>query len=99
MAISELDRRASKLEDSMDGLKRQKAAEEHQAWRESNSERLKWEMFLRNHGPESIDWTEDSIEKCPDEKEDIKAGIACREMLQKVLAKYKGHVVAMRQWT
>jgi hypothetical protein len=52
MAISELDRRASKLEDSMDGLKRQKAAEERQAWRESNSERLKWEMFLRNHGPE-----------------------------------------------
>ena len=93
MAISELGRRASKLEDSMDGLKRQKAAEERQAWRESNSERLKWKMSLRNHGPESIDWTEDSIEKYPDEKEDIKAGIACREMLQKVLAKYKGHVV------
>jgi hypothetical protein len=93
MAISELDRRASKLEDSMDGLKRQRAAEERQAWREANSERLKWEMFLRNHGPESIDWTEESIEKYPDEKEDIKAGIAYREMLQKVLAKYKDHVV------
>jgi hypothetical protein len=93
MAISGLDRRASKLEDSMDGLKRQKEADERKAWREANSERLKWEMFLRNHGPESIDWTDDCIEKYPDEKEDIKAGIACREMLRRVLAKYKGHVV------
>jgi antitoxin component HigA of HigAB toxin-antitoxin module len=93
MALSGLDRRASKLEDSMDGLKRQKEADERKAWREANSERLKWEMFLRNHGPESIDWTEEYIEKYPDEKEDLEAGIACREMIQRVLAKYKGHVV------
>ena len=93
MAISGLDRRASKLEDSMDGIRRQKGADERKAWREANSERLKWEMFLRNYGPESIDWTDDCIEKYPDEKEDIKAGIACREMLRRVLAKYKGHVV------
>jgi hypothetical protein len=70
-----------------------KEADERKSWREENSERLRWEMFLRNHGPESIDWTEESIEKYPDEKEDIEAGIACREMLQRVLAKYKGHVV------
>jgi hypothetical protein len=47
MAISGLDRRASKLEDSMDGIRRQKEADERKAWREANSERLKWEMFLR----------------------------------------------------
>lgn len=93
MAINGLDRRASKLEDSMESLRQQKAAEERKAWREANFERLKWEMFLRNHGPESIDWTDESIEKYPDEKEDIEAGIACREMLQRVLAKYQGHVV------
>jgi hypothetical protein len=93
MAITGLDRRASKLEDSMDHLRRQKEAEERKAWREANSERLKWEMFLRNHGPESIDYSEEDIEKYPDEKEEIRAAIACREMLQRVLAKYKGHVV------
>ena len=74
MALSGLDRRASKLEDSMEGLKRQKEADERKAWREANFERLKWEMFLRNHGPESIEWTEESIEKYPNEKEDIEAG-------------------------
>ena len=93
MAITGLDRRASKLEDSMDHLRRQKEAEERKAWREANSERLKWEMFLRNHGPVSIEYSEEDLEKYPDEKEDIKAAIACREMHQKVLAKYKGHVV------
>ena len=93
MAISGLDRRASKLEDSMEGLRQQKATEERKAWREANSERLKWEMFLRNHGPVSIEYSEEDLEKYPDEKEDIKAAIACREMHQKVLAKYKSHIV------
>ena len=59
MAISGLDRRASKLEDSMDGIRRQKEADERKAWREANSERLQWEMFLRNHGPASIEYTEE----------------------------------------
>ena len=93
MAISGLDRRASKLEDSMESLRQQKVTEERKAWREANSERLKWEMFLRNHGPVSIEYSEEDLEKYPDEKEDIKAAIAYREMLRKVLAKYKGHVV------
>jgi len=93
MAISGLDRRASKLEDSMESLRQQKVTEERKAWREANSERLKWEMFLRNHGPVSIEYSEEDLEKYPDEKEDIKAAIACREMHQKVLAKYKGHIV------
>ena len=92
MAISGLDRRASKLEDSMDGIRRQKEADERKAWREANSERLEWEMFLRNHGPASIEYTEEDIEKYSD-KEEIRAAIACREMLQRVLAKYKGPVV------
>jgi hypothetical protein len=89
MAITNLDRRASKLEVSLSHLKRQKEADERKAWREANSERLQWEMFLRNHGPESIEWTEEDFEKYPDEKEEIEAGIACRKMLQRVLAKYK----------
>ncbi|MGD0953620.1 MAG: hypothetical protein ABR985_14725 [Methanotrichaceae archaeon] len=92
MAVSGLDRRATKLEDSMDGIRRQKAAEERKAWREANSERLQWEMFLRNHGPASIDYTEEDVEKYSD-KGEIRAAIACREILQRVLAKYKGHIV------
>jgi hypothetical protein len=92
MAISGLDRRASKLADSMDGIKRQKEADERKAWREDNSERIQWEMFLRNHGPTSIEYTDEDIEKYSD-KGEIRAAIACREMLQRVLAKYKGHIV------
>ena len=57
MAVTNLDRRASKLEDSMDGLRRQKEAEERAAWRRENSERLRFEMFLRHYGPgENFDW-------------------------------------------
>jgi hypothetical protein len=92
MAIANLDRRASRLEDSLESLKRQKATEERKAWREANSERLQWEMFLRNHGPTSIEYTEEDIEKY-DDKEEIRAAIAYREMSQRVLAKYDGWVV------
>jgi len=87
MAIAGLDRRASKLESSLDYVRQQKEAEERKAWREKNSERLSWEMFLRNHGPASISYTAEDIEK-HDDKEEIRAAIACREMLQKVLTKY-----------
>jgi hypothetical protein len=93
MAITNLDRRASKLEDFLEHLRLQKAEEEREAWREANSERLQWEMFIRNHGPESIEWTEKDLEKYPDEKGDIEAGMACRKMLHKVLAKYNGWIV------
>jgi len=95
MAMTSLDRRASKLEDSMDHLRRQKEAEERKAWREANSERLQWEMFLRVHGPDSIEYTEEDIEKAsdPDYKEEIKAEMACKKMLQRVLAKYDGWIV------
>jgi len=92
MAIAGLDRRASKLESSLDYVRRQKEAEERKAWREKNSERLHWEMFLRNHGPASISYTEEDIEKY-DDKEEIRAAIAYREMLQKVLTKYDGWIV------
>jgi|GEM_PF-1425522 len=91
MALSGLDRRASKLEDALVSLKEQKAAEERKAWREANSERLRWEMFLRNHGPESLDLTEETIaDYDDDDKEDARAAIAAREVLQKLLAKYDG---------
>jgi hypothetical protein len=95
MAITGLDRRASKLEDSMDHLRRQKEAEERNAWRQENSERLQWEMFLRVHGPDSIEVTEEDIEKAsdPENKEEIKAEVACKKMLQRVLAKYDGWIV------
>ncbi|MGD0953811.1 MAG: hypothetical protein ABR985_15720 [Methanotrichaceae archaeon] len=92
MAVSGLDRRASKLEDSMDGIRRQKEADERKAWREDNSERIQWEMFLRNHGPASIEYTDENIEKYSD-KGEIRTAIACREILQRVLAKYKDHIV------
>jgi hypothetical protein len=50
MAITNLFNRASKLEDSLEHLRLQKAKEDRDAWRQANSERLKWEMFLRVHG-------------------------------------------------
>jgi len=92
MAIAGLDRRASKLEDSMARLRQQKETEERKAWREANSERLMWEMFLRVHGPESVEVTEEDIEKTndPESKEEIKAELAYKKLIQKVLAHYKG---------
>jgi hypothetical protein len=92
MAIANLDNRASKLEESFEHLKKQKEIEERKAWREANSVRLHWEMFLRNHGPASIEFTDEDIDKYND-KGEIRAAIACREMLQKVLAKYDGWIV------
>ena len=63
MAIAGLDRRASKLEDSMARLRQQKETEERKAWREANSERLEREMFLRVHGPEAVEVTEEDSTK------------------------------------
>jgi len=90
MSLSGLDRRVSKLDDSMENLRKQKATEERAKWREENSDRLRWEMFLRVHGPASIDYTEESIKEYPDEAEDIKAALACKAMMERVLAKYDG---------
>ena len=91
MAIAGLDRRASKLEDSMARLRQQKETEERKAWREANSERLEWEMFLRVHGPEAVEVTEEDIGKTedPERKEEIKAELAYKKLIQKVLAHYK----------
>lgn len=92
MAIADLDRRASKLEDSMAQLRQQKDAEERAAWRRENSERLQWEMFLRVHGPESVEVTEKDLEEAkddPERQEEIKAELAFKRLSQKVLAKYK----------
>jgi hypothetical protein len=92
VAIANLDNRASKLEASFEHLRKQKETEERKAWREANSGRLHWEMFLRNHGPASIEFTDEDIDKYND-KGEIRAAIAYREMLQKVLAKYDGWIV------
>jgi len=91
MAITNLGRRASRLEDSLAYLRQQKEPEERKAWREANSERLQWEMFLRVHGPESVEVTEEDIEKTdyPERKEEIKAELAYRKLIQKVLPHYK----------
>ncbi len=95
MAITNLDRRASRLEDSLEHLRLQKAKEEREAWRQANSERLKWEMFLRVHGPESVEVTENDLEKTsdPDRKEEIKAELAFKKLCQQVLSHYDGWVV------
>jgi hypothetical protein len=77
MSIDRLDRRGH--------LKRQKEAEERQAWREKNSERLRWEMFLRSFGPEG-DF--DHLGETPENAED-EAAFAHREMLQRILKHYK----------
>ena len=91
MAITNLDRRTSKLEDSLAHLKQQREAEERKAWREANSARLQWEMFLRVHGPESEEITEEDLEKTdnPERKEEIKAQLAYKKLIPNVLAHYK----------
>ena len=72
-------------------LRQQKETEERKAWREANSERLEWEMFLRVHGPEAVEVTEEDIGKTedPERKEEIKAELAYKKLIQKVLAHYK----------
>jgi hypothetical protein len=82
MSIDRLDRRGH--------LKRQKEAEERQAWREENSERLRWEMFLRSFGPEG-DF--DHLGETPENAED-EAAFAHREILQRILKHYKEDGIA-----
>jgi hypothetical protein len=72
----------------MDSRRSQKASEKRKAWREANSERIRWEMFLRNYGPDSFDWLKEKPESAEDE-----AAFAHREMLQRVLNHFKGHIV------
>jgi len=76
MSIDRLDRRGR--------LKRPTDAVEIQAWREKNSERLRWEMFLRNFGPEG-DF--DHLGEAPKNAEE-EAAFAHREMLQRILKHY-----------
>ena len=70
--------------DSRDHLKLQKEAEERQAWRVKNSEHLRWEMFLRNFGPEG-DFVH--LDETPRNEEEV-AAFAHREMLQSILKYY-----------
>ena len=92
MAISGLDRRASKLEDSMESLKQQKEAEERKAWREENSEHLRFEMFLRQYGPgENFDWartTKEDKERGAEAQAETEAALAQEDMLRRILTHY-----------
>lgn len=92
MAISGLDRRASKLEDSMESLRQQKEAEERKAWREENSERLKFEMFLRQYGPgENFDWartTREDKDRGAEAQAETEAALAQEDMLRRILTHY-----------
>ena len=74
---------------------RKRKAEAREQWRIKNTERLRWEMFLRNHGPDSMymNQTPEDLVKYPDEAEEIEAAIACRKLCQPALKKYKGHIV------
>ena len=65
-------------------LQRKKEDEEIQSWRKKNSERLRWEMFLRNFGPEG-DF--DHLGEIPEDEEE-EAAFAHREMLQQILNHY-----------
>jgi len=95
MAIANLFNRTLKLEASLEHLRLQKAEEERKAWREANSERLRWEMFLRVHGPDSVEVTEEDLEKTDDSerKAEIEAELAFKTFCQRVLSHYDGHQV------
>ncbi len=92
MAIAGLDRRASKLEDSMARLRQQKETEERKAWREENSERLRFEMFLRQYGPgENFDWartTKEDKERGAEAQAETEAALAQEDMLRRILTHY-----------
>ena len=92
MAVTNLDRRASKLEDSMESLRQQKEAEERKAWREENSERLRFEMFLRQYGPgENFDWartTKEDKERGAEAQAETEAALAQEDMLRRILTHY-----------
>ena len=65
-------------------LRHQNKAKKSQAWRDENSERLRWEMFLRTSGPEG-DF--DYLGELPQDAEE-EAAFAHREMLQRILKYY-----------
>lgn len=93
MAISGLDRRASKLEDSMESLRQQKEAEERKVWREKNSEHLRFEMFLRQYGPgdDNFGWartTKEDKERGAEAQAETEAALAQEDMLRRILTHY-----------
>lgn len=90
MAITGLDRRASKLEDSLGYIKQQREREEEAVWRKENSERLRWEMFLRHFGSrDSFNWARRSLEDPENDAEthaEAEAALSLEESLQRVLS-------------
>jgi len=91
MAIAGLDRRASKLEDSLEHVKRQKEQEERKASRWENSDRLRWEMFLRCFGPgENFNWARPDLEK-PERGEEANAEAEAALLLEEALKRVLAH--------
>jgi hypothetical protein len=93
MAITGLDRRASKLEDSLDSVRQKKEAEERAAWRRENSESLRFAMFLRHYGPgeDNFGWAKGSLEDKERDAEahaEAEAALAHEAMLQQILTHY-----------
>ena len=92
MAITGLERRTSKLEDSMESLRQKKEADERMAWRRENSERLRFEMFLRRYGPgENFDWaraTKDDKERDAEARAEAVVTLAQEDMLRRILTHY-----------
>jgi hypothetical protein len=93
VAITGLERRTSKLEDSLEHVKRQKEAEERAAWRRENSERLRFEMFLRHYGPgeDNFGWAKRCLadkERDAEAHAEAEAALAHEAMLQQILTHY-----------
>ena len=95
MSLISLDNRTTLREDSLAYLKRQKGTEERIACGKANSDRLRWKMFLRVHGVDSEGWTELDLEKTTshDSREEVKAFLAYRKILQSGISKYEGRIV------
>jgi hypothetical protein len=73
-------------------LRQQKETEERKAWREENSERLRFEMFLRQYGPgENFDWartTKEDKERGAEAQAETEAALAQEDMLRRILTHY-----------
>jgi hypothetical protein len=81
--MKDIDKRIGELEIQAEPSRRKMEREARIQWRKDNSQRLRWEMFLRVWGPDS-DWYGTPGEDEPDEIR------AYRSMLKRVLKHYNG---------
>lgn len=90
MEVNNRHNEISQSKDSLAAIQSPKDIE----WRRKNVERVRWEMFLRNHGLGSEYFTEDDLEKIADHgrKEDMKAYLSYQRVLKRTLSKFDGYV-------